>query len=226
MKYTQWRAWSSAYTIGISLLIAFGLSGCSLVEPGATPTPVPTATPEATATPLPTATLVATATPLPTATPVSTPTPAGTSYSSSDLGFTATLPGKGWTMSVMPGNGSRGELWLTPDKRLLFSPNIVTNALPKSTLQLEAYVKGFAEAAFSPPIDITPVDFHNYPSYRVSALWSLPDLPGDYRFIGHFFIAHGRFYFIFAASRIEDWDKGGKEKVQAILDSVGIGSSR
>jgi hypothetical protein len=193
---------------GLSILI---LAGCTIGAPEATPTPLPTATP------------LPSATPIPTDTPVITPTPADTNYSSSVLGLKATLPGKGWTMTDNSGSAFRGELWLNADKRLVFSPSIITNAYPTTNLQLGQYVNGFAQVAFSPPVDITQADFHSYPSYRVDAVFSRAGMPGDYRFIGHFFIAHARFYFIFAGARVEDWETGGQDMVQAILDSAVIG---
>lgn len=146
-----------------------------------------------------------------------------TRVDSSSIGLAANLPGKGWTeVTMADGSGYVADLWTVSDKHVLYSPGYLTDFNPKGNTEMGAYINGFAEGAFGPPVTLTQVDFHSYPSYRIEGVSSNTGLASDYRFKGYFFNARDRLFFVMASATVESWESTGEKEVDAILDAVEI----
>jgi hypothetical protein len=48
----------------------------------------------------------------------------------------------------------------------------------------------------------------------------MESISADYRTIGYFFVAHDQLHMVAAAALVSDWNSGGKETVEAMLESV------
>lgn len=147
---------------------------------------------------------------------------ASTPYSSSRLGVSATLPGDDWVEVPFSMDNAVAEMWKTTDNRLLFNVVRVTSFQPKTMLEARVFVNSFANAAVAPPYNIVEDDFHGYPALRLDGTMSQPKLNDDYREVVYFFTVRTQLHFIAAGSKSTEWDDGGKEAVEQILESVSI----
>jgi hypothetical protein len=133
------------------------------------------------------------------------------------------LPGKEWEDVKDTSNGQMvGDIVVTQDKTRLFTVSTTRAFMPSTSAELYTFVKSFGEAAFSPPQQLSERSFHGYQAVRLEATMSKAGLPYDYHLVQNFFVAKDQIYFVGVGVKVSDWEEGGQEFADAILDSVRI----
>ena len=142
-------------------------------------------------------------------------------YDNPKLGVSATLPGSGWkTLSPTLPEQVDGEMAATDNLLFLIlrqPGKTIDSAFMKTLLDNTAQGYGIA-----PPYQYTSTDFHGYQALQLEGSSSNNSASPDQHFSIVAFNARGNFYTVAAASQVAQWDKGGKEDVQSILNSVAV----
>lgn len=202
---------------GLLLLAAF--SGCSDSTPSG-----PTATPVIiyvviTPTQAPATNVPAPATALPTSTQLPS-----TKYNNPQFGVSAVLPGLNWktiTTSSAAQGGTDSEFLMSRDHTLQFGFIHFPGA--HSTTDLRAIPVNLEKntSVYLPPTTITETTFHGQPAIRWEAVMRL-GAEGDFRTVFYFFSVPNASYEVHAGKLTTEWEAGGAEEVEAILDSISV----
>jgi hypothetical protein len=149
-------------------------------------------------------------------------TPGTYTYDNVNLGVSATLPGSAWseTNPTLPG-GVQGSAAVAVDHTmfLVMRKDVVVSSSSDLKVLVDKAATGYG---LQEPYSYTSEIFHGYQAARVEASTSNSGASPDQRFTLYGLSAKSHFYVIAAGCDVSKWDAGGKEMLQAILDSVQI----
>ncbi len=141
-----------------------------------------------------------------------------TPYSNNEIGVTATLPGAHWHRSNDDyASWLITDGWDNTENKMMFQVSMGQGAAGgdlKSHALEYAAVTGYlsGDAARNEK-------FHGYDSIRLEQRTANASL---YHAVDYAILARGRYLYVGAACLKTDWDSGGKEAIEKILDSVQI----
>jgi len=147
-----------------------------------------------------------------------------TPYENQELGITASLPGRDWTID-REANNEGWQLLVSErnDGKVIFAVARLKESPPADDLAFRLYVRKIADSQLLPPIETTDSDFHGYKAVRAEGVGDKQiDWLASYRTVEYIFISNNQILMVRAAAPIAEWDAGGKAMVEGILDSVRI----
>jgi hypothetical protein len=185
-------------------MLVLMLAGCG-------DTAAPTVPPAALTAAAPTATRVA---------PRPTPTPLVTIYENFEMGISARLPGR-WSLDEDSSNELVKLLVSSrEDGRMGFIVVGYLGEQPDTDREFDTLVQAFG-GNLNPPVTYTDVQFHGYPATRIEGISSESSALGnDHRQIYHAFIADGKLKLVGVSVEVAQWEQGGRETLDEILESV------
>ncbi|HUP27737.1 MAG TPA: hypothetical protein VM409_04820 [Chloroflexia bacterium] len=141
----------------------------------------------------------------------------------SPIGLSVTLPGTGWYSSAPDDYpDTRSARWYSADRSALFAAFLFDDDAP-TVPQLKEFAEEFAlEYEVTQPADSRQDTLQRRQAWRIEGvgLGQQDTFSPEYRFVEYWIDKDDGVLIVTAGARAVDWEKGGSEKVKAILYGV------
>ena len=133
----------------------------------------------------------------------------------------ATLPGDDWHSADITQNGAlTTDEWENEDRSMIFRVSVNPDEI-LSTMVLQSWAVEEYISVMDYPESFT-ADRDNFRGYRAMRLEAVYPGKDAYHLEEYVFVVGVRHYFVGAGSTNANWDKGGREAVERIINSVQI----
>jgi hypothetical protein len=156
--------------------------------------------------------------------------PSSTDVKLTKPNLVASLPGSGWTKTEDSFEDSQCALVMYEHNGAGLQFIAIDGGTWENLVSLRTLVQTGAGCEILLPVCMVETEDHSYNAERTEGAADAEatsneadDCQLDYRYIGYASIVGGKYYLVAAGGAIANWEDGGQEQVQAILDSVKFG---
>lgn len=146
-----------------------------------------------------------------------------TEYKDSETGISVQLPGSNWRKPSQRDDNPafQGGSVTTTDVSRVFSQQRNTNLIPRNNSELREAVDDIrSSSSIQSSRNVSDENFHGYQAVRFEATIEAQQVV--FKTVSYVFVANNSTYIIMAGAFERDWENGGKEDVQAMLNNVSI----